>query len=68
MIVVEASAIIDILTGEPGSTLLVAALDQAGNATTTPIAIYGATLGLRRKRAVQLLKRNGPSWSSCRLP
>jgi ribonuclease VapC len=50
VIVIDASAIIAILTGEPGSTLLVGALDQAGGATTTPIAIYEATLGLRRKR------------------
>jgi ribonuclease VapC len=50
VIVVDASAIIAILTDEAGSTLLVAALDQAGGATTTPIAIYEATLGLRRKR------------------
>ena len=50
MIVIDASAIIAILTGEPGSALLVAALDRAGDATTTPIAIYEATLGLRRKR------------------
>jgi ribonuclease VapC len=50
VIVVDASAIIAILTDEPGSTLLVAALDKAGGGTTTPIAIYEATLGLRRKR------------------
>jgi ribonuclease VapC len=50
LIVVDASAIIAILTDEPGSPLLVAALDQAGGATTTPIAIYDATLGLRRER------------------
>lgn len=50
MIVIDASAIIAILTGEPGSILLVAALDQAGGATTTPIAVYEATLGLRRTR------------------
>ena len=50
MIVVDASAIIAILTGESESALLVAALDQAGGATTTPIAIYEATLGVRRKR------------------
>lgn len=50
MIVVDASAIIAILTAESESALLVAALDQAGGATTTPIAIYEATLGVRRKR------------------
>jgi ribonuclease VapC len=50
VIIVDASAIIAILTGEPGSKLLVAALDQVEGATTTPIAIYEATLGLRRKR------------------
>ena len=50
MIVVDASAIIAILTGESESTLLVAALDRAGAATTTPLAIYEAALGIRRKR------------------
>ena len=50
MIVVDASAIIAILTGESESALLVAALDHAGGAITTPIAVYEATLGLRRKR------------------
>jgi ribonuclease VapC len=50
VIIVDASAIIAILTGESDSALLVAALDQAGGATTTPIAIYEATLGVRRKR------------------
>jgi ribonuclease VapC len=50
VIVVDASAIIAILTGESESALLVAALDQAGGATTSPIAIYGATLGVHRKR------------------
>jgi ribonuclease VapC len=50
VIVVDASAIIAILTDESESALLVAALDQAGGATTTPIAIYEATLGVRRKR------------------
>jgi ribonuclease VapC len=50
VIIVDASAIIAILTDEPGSTVLVAALDNVKGATTTPIAVYEATLGLRRKR------------------
>jgi ribonuclease VapC len=50
VIVVDATAIIAILTHESESALLVAALDQAGGATTTPIALYEATLGVRRKR------------------
>jgi ribonuclease VapC len=50
VIVVDASAIIAILTGESESPLLVAALDRAEVATTTPLAIYDAALGVRRKR------------------
>ena len=51
MIVVDASAIVAILTGEPEAALLLTALDRAGDAITTPIAVYEATLGLRRKRS-----------------
>ncbi len=50
MIVVDASAIVAILTGEPEDTALVAALERAQSALTSPIAIYEAALGLRRKR------------------
>ena len=50
MIVVDASAIVAILTGESESALLVAALDRAEGAITTPLAIYEAVLGVRRKR------------------
>jgi ribonuclease VapC len=50
MIVVDASAIIAILTDESESALLVAALDKAGGATATALAIYEAVLGVRRKR------------------
>ena len=50
MIVVDASAIVAILTDEPEAALLVAALDRAGGGITTPIAVYEAALGLRRRR------------------
>ena len=50
MIVVDASAIVAILTREPECAALTAALERAESAVTSPIAVYEATLGLRRKR------------------
>ncbi len=50
MIVVDASAIVAILTGEPEDGALIVALEQAEAAVTSPIAVYEAALGLRRKR------------------
>jgi ribonuclease VapC len=50
VIVVDASAIIAMLTREPDADTLLAALATAGRAETTPIAIYEAVLGLSRKR------------------
>ncbi len=50
MIVVDASAIVAILTGEPEDAALIASLEQAESALTSPIAVYEAALGLRRKR------------------
>jgi len=50
MIVVDASAIVAILTREPESAALIAALERAEGAATSPIAIYETALGLRRKR------------------
>jgi ribonuclease VapC len=50
MIVLDASAIIAILTLEPESDALIAALERAESAAISPIAIYEAALGLRRKR------------------
>ncbi len=50
MIVVDASAIVAMLTREPDADALVSALAAAGRAETTPIAIYEAVLGLSRKR------------------
>jgi ribonuclease VapC len=50
VIVVDASAIVAILTREPDSDALLSALLAAGGAETTPIAIYEAALGLSRKR------------------
>lgn len=50
MIVVDASAIVAMLTREPDADALVSALATAGRAETTPIAVYEAVLGLSRKR------------------
>ena len=50
MIVVDASAIVAILSREPECDRLFAALERAHGAVTSPIAIYEAALGLRRKR------------------
>ncbi len=50
MIVVDASAIVAILSREPEWPTLIAALERADTAATSPIAIYEAALGLRRKR------------------
>ena len=50
MIVVDASAIVAMLTREPDADTLVSALAAAGRAETTPIAVYEAVLGVSRKR------------------
>lgn len=53
MIVVDASAIVAILTGEPEGDALTEALERAPEITTSPIAVYEATLGL-----VRILRRS----------
>lgn len=53
MIVVDASAIVAILTGEPESDALTEALERASEITTSPVAVYEATLGL-----VRILRRS----------
>lgn len=53
MIVVDASAIVAILTGEPEGDALTEALERAPEVTTSPVAVYEATLGL-----VRILKRS----------
>ncbi len=50
MIVLDASAIVAILTREPEGDSLIAALERADGAATSPITIYEAAMGLRRKR------------------
>jgi len=50
VIVVDASAIVAILSREPEFAALIAALERAKGAATSPIAICEAALGLRRKR------------------
>ena len=50
MIVVDASAIVAMLTREPEADALLSALAAADGAETTPIASYEAVLGVSRKR------------------
>ncbi len=47
---VDASAIVAILTSEPEADALADALDVAHSPVTSPIAIFEAALGIRRKR------------------
>jgi ribonuclease VapC len=55
VIVVDASAIVAILTGEPEVDALTEALERASEITTSPVAVYEATLGLVRvlRRSVE---------------
>ena len=48
MIVLDASAIVAIITGEPEADALTEALGRASEITTSPVAVYEATLGLVR--------------------
>ena len=47
---VDASAIVAILTREPGADRLMERLEQSGAHITSPIAVFEATLGVCRKR------------------
>ena len=47
---VDASAIVAILTREPGADALVDALEQAQAAISSPVAIFEAAVGICRKR------------------
>ncbi len=47
---VDASAIVAILTREAGYEALAAALDGAATRATSPVAVFEAALGIRRKR------------------
>jgi ribonuclease VapC len=53
VIVVDASAIVAILTGEPEGDALTEVLERASEITTSPVAVYEATLGL-----VRILRRS----------
>jgi ribonuclease VapC len=48
VIVLDASAIVAIITGEPEADALTEALGRASEITTSPVAVYEATLGLVR--------------------
>ena len=50
MIVLDASAIVAILTGEPECESLAAVLERADGSETSPIAVFEASLALRRKK------------------
>jgi len=50
VIVLDASAIVAILSREPEFDSFLAAIERADHAATSPIAVYEAALGLRRKR------------------
>jgi ribonuclease VapC len=50
VIVVDASAIVAMLTREPDANMLLSTLESAGPAETTPLAVYEAVLGVSRKR------------------
>lgn len=52
MIFVDASAIIAIMTQETDCDRLIAALEEAPQAITSPIALFEAVAGLCRKRAL----------------
>ncbi len=45
---VDASAIVAVLADEPERRVFAARLGEASNVITSPLALYGATLGLRR--------------------
>jgi ribonuclease VapC len=53
VIVVDASAIVAIITAEPEADALMEALGRASEITTSPVAVYEATLGL-----VRILRRS----------
>jgi ribonuclease VapC len=50
VIVVDASAIVAMLTREADADMLLTTLETAGPAETTPVAVYEAVLGVSRKR------------------
>jgi ribonuclease VapC len=54
MIFVDASAIVAIMTREPGHETLILALESAAAAITSPISVYEATAGLCRKRQISV--------------
>jgi ribonuclease VapC len=51
---VDASAIVAIMTEEPGSDVLISALDAAAAPLTSAVALYEAAHALSRKRAQSL--------------
>jgi ribonuclease VapC len=53
VIVLDASAIVAIITGEPEAEALTEALEGGSEITTSPLAVYEATLGL-----VRILRRS----------
>jgi len=62
MIFVDASAIVAILTGEAEDAALIAALERAEGAVTSPIAIYEAALACAEDATVRSPKPRTTSW------
>jgi ribonuclease VapC len=56
VIVLHPSAIVAILSREPEFAALIAALERADGAAASPIAVYEAALGLRRKRHCSIVE------------
>jgi ribonuclease VapC len=54
VIFVDASAIIAIMTREPGHEALISALEDVEGAVTSPIAIFETVAGLCRKRRISV--------------
>jgi ribonuclease VapC len=46
---IDASAIVSILTNEPGAGTLAQSIESTANPITSPVAVFEATLGIRRK-------------------
>jgi ribonuclease VapC len=46
---IDSSAIVSILTNEPGARTLAQSIDSTPNPITSPVAVFEAILGIRRK-------------------
>ena len=62
MTFVDASPVVAFLTREPDDDLLADRLEAARNATTSPVAVFEAALGLRRKRHASVEEARADVW------